>query len=619
MSLKLIKKTIADNWENIRQNFKQDNHEFVDDQIVAGLTDLYTPQNCHDQKSADICDILLEHGKIDQDQLNKIRSTTSVKDNLAELLIRSNLVSTDDILIAQATLEGFEFRNIEPEQVDKQAYEKLNANYIKTNRVIPFAYENDKLIIATSRPNDIFIIDDIKRQIGTEEIKIVLCSDDNITKIYQSFDTDTTDYCVDDIIQDISQNDVELVEDKKEDIEDLAKMAGESPIIKFVNYLITHAISEGASDIHIEPKQDHMKVRYRIDGILFEAMRPTVNMHPAVVSRIKIMSNLDISERRVPQDGKIAVIIGGRKIDLRVSTLPTSHGEKVVIRVLDSSSILLGLEQLGMETDTLNSFGKQVEKPNGIMLVTGPTGSGKTTTLYSALNQMDGEKLNVSTVEDPVEYQLDFTNQVQVNEKAGLDFAGALRSLLRQDPDVIMIGEIRDTQTARIAVQAALTGHLVLSTLHTNDAPSSISRLVDIGVEPYLIAASLNSVLAQRLVRKICPNCKRPLNNEESERMKNIIAQSGLNPDQLAIGDGCDHCRNSGYSGRLGIYELLIVENNFRQAIVADTSIDTMRKIFKQSGRKSLYQDGISKVAQGLTTFDEVLRVTELHETEQNE
>jgi len=284
-------------------------------------------------------------------------------------------------------------------------------------------------------------------------------------------------------------------------------MAGQSPVIKFVNYLISNAVHEGASDIHIEPKEKFMKTRYRIDGVLFETMESPLNMHPAVVSRIKIMANLDISERRLPQDGKIKANVGGRAIDLRISTLPTNHGEKVVIRVLDSKSIMRGLEQLGMESDVMDAFREQIVLPHGILLVTGPTGSGKSTTLYSALCQMDGDKLNISTVEDPVEYELDFCNQVQTSEKIGLDFASSLRSLLRQDPDVIMIGEIRDNETARIAVQAALTGHLVLSTLHTNDAASSITRLVNIGIDPYLIAASLNAVLARPIgFRKVCVN-----------------------------------------------------------------------------------------------------------------
>ena len=324
------------------------------------------------------------------------------------------------------------------------------------------------------------------------------------------------------------------------------------------------------------------------------------------------MANLDISERRMPQDGKVSVIVAGRGIDLRISILPTSHGEKVVIRILDSKSIMRGLDKLGMEPEIEQAFNKEIEKPHGILLVTGPTGSGKSTTLYSALNEMDGEKFNVSTVEDPVEYELGFCNQVQVNEKIGFTFASSLRSLLRQDPDIIMVGEIRDPETAKIAVQAALTGHLVLSTLHTNDAPSSVTRLVDIGVDPFLIAASLNAILAQRLVRKICPKCKELY--KIPENMQAFIEKFEIDPKQLYHGKGCDACRNSGYVGRLGIYELLVIDENFRNIINTDASVTNMRKAFHLSKQPSLFDDGIKKVKQQLTTLDEVLRVAEIYD-----
>ncbi|MFQ5772134.1 MAG: GspE/PulE family protein, partial [bacterium] len=362
--------------------------------------------------------------------------------------------------------------------------------------------------------------------------------------------------------------------------------------------------------INVETKEEFTKIRYSIDGVLFEIMQSPLKMHPAIVSRIKIMANLDISERRLPQDGRITAIVGSREVDLRVSTLPTNHGEKVVIRVLDSKSIMRGFDQLGMEPEVTAAFRRQIVLPHGILLVTGPTGSGKSTTLYSALCQMDGNKLNISTVEDPVEYELDFCNQVQVSEKIGLDFASALRSLLRQDPDIIMIGEIRDNKTARIAVQAALTGHLVLSTLHTNDAASSITRLVNLGIDPYLIAASLNAVLAQRLVRKICPKCKQIY--QAPQNIRKFVENAGVRPEQLCRGVGCDYCRNSGYAGRTGIYELLVLDEAFRDMINKDSSVNNMRRAFHESGQPSLFDDGIKKVKQGLTTIEEVLRVTEV-------
>jgi type IV pilus assembly protein PilB len=405
-------------------------------------------------------------------------------------------------------------------------------------------------------------------------------------------------------------DEVEVVQDIEEDIGDLEKSAGESPVIKYVNFLLTNALREGASDIHIEPKEKYTKIRYRIDGMLFDTRQAPAKMHPALVSRIKIMSNLDISERRVPQDGKIAVRMGGRAIDLRVSILPTSHGEKVVIRILDSSSIMRGLDQSGMESNITQQFREQIALPHGILLVTGPTGSGKSTTLYSALGELKSDNSNISTVEDPVEYELEFCNQVHVNERVGLSFAAALRSLLRQDPDIIMIGEIRDGETARIAVQAALTGHLVLSTLHTNDAPSSVSRLVNIGIEPYLIAASLNGILAQRLVRRICSKCKEPL--KIPKNMMKYAEDAGIHEGEMMHGRGCDHCRGSGFAGRAGIFELLIIDDRFRDIINLDSSVNSMRRAFRESGQDSLFEDGVKKVKKGVTTLEEILRVTEV-------
>ena len=480
-----------------------------DDEEISGLSQLYSPEQ--EQESAtqirDEADILSEMGKITGEQLSELRRIQKSKANcdICQLIKGQNLAHEPDISMARANLHGCEFQKIEPEKVDKNVFNKLDLEYIKSNRIMPVEVKEDILVVATSRPADLFIIEDVKRQTQMKT-ETVVCLDEDIDKVCETFSSEQIDYDIDDIINDMT--DVEVMQDQQEESDDLEKMAGQSPIIKFVNYLISNAVREGASDIHIEPKEKFLRTRYRIDGVLFEMKQSPLKMHPAIVSRIKIMADLDISERRLPQDGKIKVSIGGRAIDLRISTLPTNHGEKVVIRVLDSESITRGLEQLGMEPDVMKGFADQIAMPHGILLVTGPTGSGKSTTLYSALPQMDGDKLNISTVEDPVEYQLGFCNQVQINEKIGLDFAMSLRSLLRQDPDVIMIGEIRDNETARIAVKAALTGHLVLSTLHTNDAACSITRLVDIGIEPYLISASLNGVLAQRLVIKICSECK---------------------------------------------------------------------------------------------------------------
>jgi len=587
------------------------------DDEVRGLSDLYSPEPSSQTHVRDVADVLLEMEKITDEQYGRLRRELMNRPGVdsATWLLKEGIVNGDDVLHAKAKLAGMEFQRIAPEEVEKTAFERLELSFIQRSSIVPVRVEDDILLVATSEPTNIFAIEDVKRQTGME-VRVVVCTADDITAVCQSFEEEEeVDYSLDEIINDMTE--VEVVQDKEEDSEDLESMAGQSPVIKFVNYLISNAVREGASDIHIEPKETETKVRYRIDGVLFSAMQAPTKMHPAIVSRIKIMANLDISERRIPQDGKVSAIVGGRAIDLRVSTLPTNRGEKTVIRVLDSNSINRGLAQVGMEDDACQTFAEQVAMPHGILLVTGPTGSGKSTTLYSALGEMDGEKLNVSTVEDPVEYELGYCNQVQVNEKAGLTFASALRSLLRQDPDVIMVGEIRDNETARIAVQAALTGHLVLSTLHTNDAASSVTRLVNIGIDPYLIAASLNAAVAQRLVRRICSKCVEPY--KVPDRLRRYVDQAGANPGELVHGAGCEACRGSGYAGRVGIFEMLVVDDKFRDIINKDSSVASMRRAFHESGRDSLFDDGMKKVRKGLTTVEEVLRVTEVYGQNEDE
>jgi type IV pilus assembly protein PilB len=576
-------------------------------ELSPGLRNLYSPQiTTARSRIRDVADILAEQGLLTADQVAQLREERRQNGVPVEkLLTRYNIVH-EQVLEAKAKLYGYEFRRITPDKVDKNAFAKLDLKYITANHLMPISICDNVLTVGSCDPANVFAIDDVKRQTGMA-VDVVVCLEDDIDKVCEAFDESKFNYNVDEFVSDLE--DIELVQDSDETIEDLEKSAGESPVIKFVNYLLTNALHQGASDIHIEPKEKSTKIRYRIDGILFEAMQAPAKMHPAIVSRLKIMANLDISERRVPQDGKIAVIMGGRGVDLRVSVLPTSNGEKVVIRLLDSKSIMIGLDKMGMEPRVLDALREQIAHPHGILLVTGPTGSGKSTTLYSALAQMDSVTMNVSTVEDPVEYNLEFCNQVQVNEKAGLTFSGALRSLLRQDPDIIMIGEIRDSETGRIAVQAALTGHLVLSTLHTNDAPSSVSRLVNIGLEPYLIAASLNGILAQRLVRRLCSHCKEPFTPPDN--LRKYMEMGQIEPHELMMGKGCDQCRNSGYAGRCGIHELLIVDDTFREIINSDSSVNSMRRAFRESGWPSLFEDGLIKVKRGVTSIEEVLRVTE--------
>jgi type IV pilus assembly protein PilB len=589
---------------------------YPEEEEVRGLCDLYSPEPASCAHVRDLADILLEMGKVTDEQYGRLRreSTGRPGTDPTTWLLKEGIVGANDILEAKARLNGLEFCRLAPEQVEKAAFAKLEPDFIKRSSIVPVRQEGSTLVVATSEPTNVFALEDVKRQTGLE-LHVQVCAPEDIAAVCEAFHEEPAECVLDDIINDLTE--VEVVQDQDDVVDDLEKMAGLSPTIKFVNYLISNAVREGASDIHIEPKEKDTKIRYRIDGVLFEAMQAPQKMHPAIVSRIKIMANLDISERRLPQDGKVSAIVGGRAIDLRISVLPTNHGEKTVLRILDSKSITRGLEHVGMEPDICKLFKEQVALPHGIFLVTGPTGSGKSTTLYSALGEMDGQRLNISTVEDPVEYELDSCNQVQVNEKTGLTFAAALRSLLRQDPDIIMVGEIRDNETARVAVQAALTGHLVLSTLHTNDAATSVTRLVNIGIEPYLIAASLNAAVAQRLVRRICPKCKEPY--KVPEQMRKYIEQAGADPSEIVHGAGCDACRGSGYVGRAGIFELLVIDDQFRDMIHEDTSVSNMRRAFRQSGRHTLFDDGIKKVKRGITTVEEVLRVTEVYGKSEDE
>ncbi|MCA9115481.1 MAG: type II/IV secretion system protein, partial [Planctomycetaceae bacterium] len=368
------------------------------------------------------------------------------------------------------------------------------------------------------------------------------------------------------------------------------------------------AVREGASDIHVEPTDRQLRVRYRVDGSLYKALEPPVHLAPAVASRIKIMASLDISERRLPQDGRIHVLMEGRPVDLRVSTLPMTHGEKVVIRILDNQNINISLEELGFSSEILEPFARQIQQPNGIVLVTGPTGSGKSTTLYAALNSVSTMECNVCTVEDPVEFQLGLVNQFQVNERIGLTFAAILRSLLRQDPDVVMVGEMRDSETARIGIQAALTGHLVFSTLHTNDACSAVTRLIDMGIESYLIGAALNMVLAQRLCRRICSRCRTPI--EPSRAIQLEVERMGIDIGEYSRGAGCRRCRNTGFSGRIAIHELLEVDDRLREIITTSPTLKSIRDHAQQQGMAPLRFDGLRKVREGITTVEEVFRVS---------
>jgi type IV pilus assembly protein PilB len=582
---------------------------FLHDPTVPDeLQSLYQPSASRVKLSVE--QLLLERGHISEEQLaqaKKVQGQTPGK-SLAQVLLTMGAAGEAQILSAIADTLGLPYETPEKVHIDAEAFGCLDADFIRKQLVLPLRYDNGSLVVAMTDPNNVFLIDEVKRK-TKKNVKVVVTTGADINRIVEQMTAQVVDIKVDEIIKDMADDDVQVVKEDNESDTDLAKIGNESPIIRFVNYLIQDAIKQGASDIHIEPKEKALKIRYRIDGIMFEAMNPPAGMQSAICSRLKIMSNLDISERRLPQDGRIRVMMNNRKVDLRLSTLPTAFGEKVVMRILDNRSISVPLEALGFSDEHLDVWKRNIDEPHGILLVTGPTGSGKTTTLYSSLRVMDATKLNISTVEDPIEYQLASANQVQVHEKIGMTFSAALRSLLRQDPDVIMLGEIRDPETAKIAVQAALTGHMVLSTLHTNDAPSSITRLINIGVEPYLISASLNAILAQRLVRKICPHCREPFIPTDENRQ--FLTSQGFTSEEMWKGKGCDRCRKTGYAGRLGIYELLVMSDKLRDICTSNPDVNALRRHCREMGLVTLRQDGFLKVRKGLTTIDEVLRTTE--------
>jgi type IV pilus assembly protein PilB len=528
---------------------------------------------------------------------------------LGEMLVEQGLITEEQLCETLAEVYGVPYAKASPKICDPKIIEVLPREFIEKHAVLPMFLVNNVLTVALAEPSNLFLIEEIQQLTG-HTVQVVASTPRDISATMQAHLPAANVFVIDDIIEEVRPEDFTLVETQMEDIGNLQEVAGHSPIIKLVNYLIYNAVRDGASDVHIEPDEKKTRVRYRVDGRLYEKLCPPHSMHPAVISRIKIMAGLDISERRLPQDGGIHVLLEGRPIDLRVSTMPEKWGEKAVVRIIDNRNIPVNLEKLGLAYEMLAMYKKVLEQPNGITLVTGPTGSGKSTTLYASLADLHKPDINICTVEDPVEFNLTGVNQFQVNDKIGFTFANALRSLLRQDPDVIMVGEIRDAETARIGIQAALTGHLVLSTLHTNDAPSSIIRLINMGIEPYLLAASLRAVVAQRLVRKLCVACREQY--EPPVNIRHIVEKSAGPFDYLYRPKGCKKCRNSGYSGRIGIYELLVPDPEMLDAVVNGASIQKLRELCKERNIGTLRADGMVKVKAGITTYEEILRATSL-------
>jgi type IV pilus assembly protein PilB len=552
--------------------------------------------------------ILIERGYLTMEQLQSAleqQRSSGRSRLLGEIVVDLEYCSEDQVVECLAAGYGVPYAKLEIRLHDPRTLDLIEREYIEKNLVFPLFCIRDVLTVAVTEPSNLFLLDELRSLTG-KEVQIVATTTKDIRRMITTL-PDASVFVLDDIIENPDQAEVTLIEDAIDDIGDIEEIAGQSPVIRLVNYIICTAVKEGASDIHIEPGDRCVRVRNRIDGKLYKALEVPLHLLGAVTSRIKIMASLDISERRLPQDGRVHVMLEGRKVDLRVSTFPGSRGEKTVIRVLDTRNTSLNLRDLGFAEDVLTILQRSIRAPNGIILVTGPTGSGKSTTLYAALNEIATMSNNVCTVEDPIEYHLSMINQFQVQEKVGLTFSKALRTLLRQDPDVIMVGEVRDEETARTAIQAALTGHLVFSTLHTNDASSAITRLLNMGVDSYLISAALNIVLAQRLVRRICSKCRQEY--EPPRMLKKALDRLGFNMGKFFRGVGCRRCRNTGFSGRIGVHEILIVSDELRDAIVAGAPINRMRDIAMSAGMISLRDDGLRKVREGITTVEEVLQL----------
>jgi general secretion pathway protein E len=552
--------------------------------------------------------LLLEQGRIGPDDLRKVKRLQQERgERLERLLLDLGFISEEDLLPLLATYLGVEAVNRRDFPEVAVPLGNLNVKYLKHARVMPLRQENGTLRVAMADPADYYTIQALELATGLHVDPRIARERDVLEGLESAYGNGEGPAGKEG--GELGDADFEYLSDDEEDVNHLRDLASEAPVIRFVNLLISRAVEQRASDIHIEPFENELKVRYRIDGVLHDVETPARRLQAAIVSRIKIMAKLNIAERRLPQDGRIKLRLMGREIDLRVSTLPTLYGESVVLRILDRSSIVVNLGSLGFPPETLGQFEKLITRPYGMILVTGPTGSGKTTTLYGALDKINSPDKKIITIEDPVEYQLFGVNQIHVKPSIGLTFANGLRSIVRQDPDVIMVGEIRDAETAEIAIQAALTGHLVFSTLHTNDAAGAVSRLLEMGVEDYLLASSLLGVLAQRLVRRVCKRCARPA-ELGAEAMRELQGANGA-PVTVLEGGGCEECSQTGYRGRSGIYELLLVTDAIRGLILKRSSADIVKDAAVQQGMRTLREDGWLKVRAGVTTVGEVVRVTQ--------
>lgn len=532
---------------------------------------------------------------ITEQQLETTLRRKSPEEKLGDALLQEGHITEQQLAETLERQLGIPRINLYQYPMDPEVIQLIPRDLAKRHQVMPIRKENHKLFVAMADPMDYFAIEELRMATGYQIIPALATKEElqrTISKHYdlqESLDEALSGYTVEETLDETGITDED------------------SPVVRLVNQIINHAVTQRASDIHFDPMETELKVRYRIDGILRTERSLPKHMQNVIIARIKIMGNLNITESRVPQDGRIKMNVNFKPVDIRLSTLPSVYGEKIVMRILDLSNALGDLENLGFAEDNLHKFIDMIEKPNGIVLITGPTGSGKSSTLYAALNRLNSEEVNIITIEDPVEYQLDGVNQVQVNEDIGMTFASGLRSILRQDPDIIMIGEIRDLETAQISIRSSLTGHLVLSTLHTNSAVAALTRLIDMGIEPFLISSSLTGVVAQRLVRRVCRDCSEVL--PPTEREKEIFQANGLEINYIHKGRGCPSCTMTGYRGRIAIHEVLTLDNHIRELIMNAESSFKIRQYVQESGMKFLLADGLLKVAEGLTTTEEVLRV----------
>ncbi len=534
---------------------------------------------------------------------------------LGDVLVSLGFINERDRVECLSEEWGVRFVEIGEDPLEPEATKLVSQSVARRYKVVPVAKDNGKITLAMKNPLDIFAIDEIRLMTGSEVEPVMATEEDVLQAINRVYRTESdVSEVVSNVIRDIDEDRVDIEkreasEDDDVSIEQLRELSEEAPIIKLGNLVISRAIADGASDLHVEPQKNEVRVRFRIDGIMHDVMTVPKKAQASLISRFKIMSDMDIAEKRAPQDGRISARINDKDFDFRVSTLPSVYGEKVVMRVLDKSSIHVGLNRLGFLPQTMELFESIITRAYGIILVTGPTGSGKSTSLYSALAKLNSGEKNILTLEDPVEYELEGVTQTQVNPRAGLTFASGLRTMLRQDPDIIMVGEIRDHETALIAMEAALTGHLVLSTLHTNDAPGSITRLIDMGIEPFLIASAVIGVLAQRLLRTICPKCKESY-SPPADAMKRLgMKLDGNQKVTFYRGRGCANCKNCGYRGRIGIYELMPISDQLRDLILARASSYAIKEAAVEQGMKTLRDDAMEKILLGHTTLEESLRV----------